>query len=56
VREAIGLTLENVSEAVRLIRPFAIDVNSGVEEEPGKNDHARLFRLVGIVRSAESGQ
>jgi phosphoribosylanthranilate isomerase len=56
VREAIGLTLKNVSEAVCLIRPFAIDVNSGVEEEPGKKEHAKLLQLVGMVRSAESGQ
>jgi phosphoribosylanthranilate isomerase len=56
VREAIGLTLENVSEAVRLIRPFAIDVNSGVEEEPGKKDHAKLLQLIGIVSLAESSQ
>lgn len=49
-----GLGLDNVAEAIRSVRPFAIDVNSGVEEEPGKKDHAKLRELIELVRSAEA--
>jgi phosphoribosylanthranilate isomerase len=37
-----GLTPENVAEAVKLVRPFAVDVVSGVEAEPGIKDHAKV--------------
>ena len=37
-----GLTAENVAGAIDLARPFAVDVVSGVEAEPGLKDHARV--------------
>jgi phosphoribosylanthranilate isomerase len=37
-----GLTAENVADAVQLVRPFAVDVVSGVEAEPGRKDHAKV--------------
>ena len=49
-----GLTPENVAEAVRTVRPFAVDVNSGVEDAPGIKNADKLFRLVREVRSADS--
>lgn len=44
-----GLSPENVAEAVTKVAPFAIDVNSGVEIEPGKKDHAKLAELMKTV-------
>lgn len=37
-----GLTPENVADAIELTRPFAVDVVSGVEAEPGRKDHGKV--------------
>jgi len=37
-----GLRPENVAAAIALTRPYAVDVASGVEAEPGRKDHAAM--------------
>lgn len=49
-----GLTPENVAEAIAVARPFAVDVVTGVEAEPGRKDHAKVEAFIEAVRSTVS--
>jgi len=49
---AAGLTPETVGEAVRVARPWGVDVNSGVEAVPGKKDPAKVARFIRAARRA----
>jgi len=51
-----GLNPDNVCAAISAVSPFAIDINSGVEEGPGIKDHHLLSKLVERVRGAELPQ
>ena len=46
-----GLTPENVDEAIAVAHPFAVDVASGVEAEPGVKDHALMAAFAERVRA-----
>jgi len=50
-----GLTAANVGEAIRRVRPSAVDVSGGVEREPGVKDPAAMEAFVRAVRAAETG-
>jgi len=48
-----GLTPENVGQAIREVRPFAVDVASGVEASPGVKDEKKLRRFLAAVKEAD---
>jgi phosphoribosylanthranilate isomerase len=49
-----GLTPENVAEAILYVRPYAVDVASGIESAPGKKDRAKLRQFFAEVRRANN--
>ena len=45
-----GLTPENVAQAIEAVRPYCVDVASGVEQSPGVKDMARVEAFLAAVR------
>jgi len=41
-----GLNVDNINEAVCTVKPYAVDVNSGIESSPGKKNHNALRQLM----------
>ena len=49
-----GLTSDNIIEAVRTVQPYAVDVNSGVEESPGKKNKSKLKLLFELLKQVNA--
>ena len=47
-----GLRPDTVADVVRALRPFAVDVASGVEDRPGRKDHAKVEQFIHRAKSA----
>jgi phosphoribosylanthranilate isomerase len=50
-----GLTAANVQTAIKIVRPYAVDVSSGVEARPGVKDYAKLRAFMEAVKEAHDG-
>ena len=49
-----GLRPENVEDAIRFVRPYGVDVSSGIEARPGRKDHDRMRDFVARARNAHA--
>ncbi|MCE5315451.1 MAG: phosphoribosylanthranilate isomerase [Armatimonadota bacterium] len=48
-----GLTPQNIIDAINTVKPYAVDISSGVEMCPGKKDHHKIKELIDNVRAAD---
>jgi phosphoribosylanthranilate isomerase len=48
-----GLNLDNIREAIEIVSPHAVDVNSGVESSPGRKDPQKVRAIIEVVRGID---
>ncbi len=51
-----GLNPENICRAIQIVRPFAVDVSSGVEDEPGIKNHSKIKEFMHAVHNTVSAR
>jgi len=49
-----GLTPSNVKSAIEIVRPYGVDVSTGVEDKPGAKDHRKMKEFIEKAKEAES--
>ena len=48
-----GLTPDNVSRAIKLVRPYGVDVSTGVEDSPGRKNHIKMRKFIEAVKNGD---
>ncbi len=45
-----GLGANNIEEAIRVVRPYGVDISSSIESRPGLKDHRRMREVINLIR------
>ena len=45
-----GLNPENVTEAIKIVNPYGVDISSGIEISPGQKDHGKMRKFITEVK------